>query len=238
MANFKTHFITASVSSGAISSAFLTLDIFNHFQTIVAFLVATLGGILPDIDADNSKPLNLAFTIIAIFISFFTTFIIAKDLSIVEKVLFWFFVYFIVRFMVMRFFQSITTHRGVFHSIPMGILISFIVIYISFYIFKIDSTIAWFYGIFLFYGYILHLFLDEIVSVNLFGISVKKSLGTSLKIFDKKTPILYIFIYVSIIGSYFLLPNYQDFLKTISNLDNFFNIWLPKNNWFENIRIY
>jgi membrane-bound metal-dependent hydrolase YbcI (DUF457 family) len=235
VANFKTHFVTTALASGALSSAFLTLEMFDKSQAMVAFAVGTLAGLAPDVDADNSKPLNIAFTVIAIIISFFTMFAQAGSLSIVEMLLFWLFVFFIVRFVFMLVFQMLTKHRGIFHSIPMALFLSQITVLIFHYFYQVPAHIAYLYAVFFLFGYVLHFLLDELVSVNLFGLYVKRSLGTALKFFDKETPILYLLLYFGTISLWFFLPEIESFLATFEKMQNFFAIWFPQEGWFQNV---
>lgn len=233
MANFKTHFVASALCSGALSSAFLTLQIFDSTQAMVAFGIGTLAGLAPDIDADNSKPLNIAFTVIAIIISFFTVFAQAGRFSIIEMVLFWLGVFFIIRFVFMLLFQAITTHRGIFHSIPMALFLSQWVVILFYYFYGVLAEVSYFYGLFFLFGYLLHFTLDELVSVNLFGLSIKRSLGTAMKLFDSKTPILYLFLYFAIICTLWVMPPYELWLESFTQLENFFQIWFPHEGWFQ-----
>jgi membrane-bound metal-dependent hydrolase YbcI (DUF457 family) len=232
VANFKTHFVGSAMLSGALASAFLTMGALSQSQTMTAFAVGTLAGLMPDIDADNSKPLNIAFTVIAIFISFLTVFAQAGSLSIAEMVLFWLFVFFLIRFVVMRLFQSITTHRGVFHSIPVALLLSEITILLFYHFFGAPEVTAWIYGVLFFVGYMVHFILDELVSVNLFGLSVRRSLGTAMKFFDRQSPVLYLALYFLVAALFFLLPEPRKVWESFSQMEGFFHIWLPEGEWF------
>ncbi len=232
MANFKTHFVGSAMLSGALASAFLTMGALSQSQTMTAFAVGTLAGLMPDIDADNSKPLNIAFTVIAIFISFLTVFAQAGSLSIAEMVLFWLFVFFLIRFVVMRLFQSITTHRGVFHSIPVALLLAEVTILLFYHFFDAPAVTAWIYGIVFFAGYLVHFVLDELVSVNLFGLSVRRSLGTAMKFFDRESPVLYLVLYFFAAAVAFILPDPQAAWEALSQMRGFFDIWLPEGEWF------
>lgn len=235
MANFKTHFISSALFSGALSSAFLTLGIFQNSHAMVAFGVGTLAGLAPDIDADNSKPLNIAFTVIAIIIAFFTMFAQARMLSIAEMLLFWLFVFFIIRFVFMLIFQALTVHRGIFHSIPMALFLSQIFTVVFYYFYGVEAALAYFYGLFFLLGYLLHFLLDELVSVNLFGLYIKRSLGSAAKFFDKENPFLYLLLYFAVIVMFLFLPSIDTFTQEFVKLENFFSIWFPKEGWFQNI---
>jgi len=233
VANFKTHFVIGALGSGVLSSSLLTLQMVDSKEAIVAFAVGTLASLAPDIDANNSKPLKIASTVIAIVISFFTVFAQAGRISIVEMVLFWLFLFFIIRFVFMLLFQSVTVHRGVFHSVVMAVLLGEIAVLIFYHFYGFEIASAYLLGFIFFFGYILHLVLDELVSVNLFGMSYKRSLGSATKFFDKKTPILYLLLYFTCFVIYLFLPPYEPLLLELVKLENFFSIWWPKDGWFD-----
>jgi membrane-bound metal-dependent hydrolase YbcI (DUF457 family) len=75
--------------------------------------------------------------------------------------------------------QSKCKHRGIIHSIPIGVFISTIFAYcmykfnVNYHYLIISSS--------LFVGFIIHLLLDELYSVDLRNMRIKKSFGTALK---------------------------------------------------------
>lgn len=71
-------------------------------------------------------------------------------------------------------------------------------------------------------GFLIHLILDEIVSLNAFGMSFKKSLGSALKIYDKNNHLGSILIYIAIIILQIIYPVNVDFLTNI--YDSYKNI--------------
>ena len=55
---------------------------------------------------------------------------------------------------------------------------------ISYHFLHWDVLHAWLNGIFIALGFIVHLILDEVYSVDLFNSRMKKSFGTALKLFS------------------------------------------------------
>ena len=66
MANFNTHLFTATAAS--IGAALVAENIHLITPAHIPWLVflGTLGGLLPDIDANNSKPVKLLFNVLAV----------------------------------------------------------------------------------------------------------------------------------------------------------------------------
>ncbi len=58
--------------------------------------------------------------------------------------------------------------------------------YISYFVLEAALTASWFYGLFLFGGAMVHLLLDEMYSVNLMGMTMKRSSGTAMKFYQHK----------------------------------------------------
>ncbi|MGF1806962.1 hypothetical protein L4C31_17085, partial [Aliivibrio sifiae] len=68
MANFSTHFNSTALVSGAASAALLSA---NHIELNTAlwlWFLGTIGGLLPDIDSDNSTSLDIIFNLFTICI--------------------------------------------------------------------------------------------------------------------------------------------------------------------------
>jgi hypothetical protein len=62
VANFRVHVSGAAITSGLLASSFLTTGLFTRTDVALLWLFGCLGGILPDIDSDNSTSLNSIFT--------------------------------------------------------------------------------------------------------------------------------------------------------------------------------
>jgi len=56
MANFKTHVSVAAALSGVLATGFLAAGVAAPKDVWLYFAMGTVGGVLPDIDADHSIP--------------------------------------------------------------------------------------------------------------------------------------------------------------------------------------
>lgn len=239
MANFKTHFAAAAAVSGAASSGLLALDHINSVEAVVAFGLGTLGGFLPDVDSDNSKPVSLTFNAVAIVVSFLVMFSKSSTYSVAEMLLLWVVVYLLVRLALLKTFQHITVHRGMFHSIPAALLAGVLTANLMFYGFATTGLMAWILGAFVALGYVLHLLLDELVSVNLMGRKIKRSFGTAMKLYDPKNWFVSILVYLALVMALLLSPENHGVLALLQEhnlLGELRGIMLPQGPWFADLR--
>lgn len=238
MANFKTHFAAAAAVSGAASSGLLALNHIGSTEAIVAFALGTVGGFLPDVDSDNSKPVSITFNAVAIVVSFLVMFSKSSTYSVAEMLLLWVIVYLLVRLALLKSFQHITVHRGMFHSIPAALLAGVLAANLMSYGFGVTGLLGWIYGSFVTMGYLLHLLLDEMVSVNLMGRRIKRSFGTALKLYDPKNWLVTLLVYVGLIMALLVSPENHGALALFNEqnlLSELRNIMLPQGQWFADL---
>ncbi len=238
MANFKQHFLTAAGASGIVSSGLLSLEYFTPEQAILGFTLGTIGGILPDLDSDHSKPLKMARDVMAITFAFIIMYYKAKGYSLVEMAILWIGIFSFIKYGIFNLFTKITIHRGMFHSVPAAIISGLIFVNIFYYFLGFDAMLAWAYSFFIFLGYMIHLVLDELVSLNLMGDYIKKSLGTALKFYDKNNLITSGIVYVVMIGLFFIAPfsfEFNEMIKSDVIYKDIFNILLPAGEWFKDL---
>ncbi len=186
MANFPTHITTAGLL-GATYGAVGHLAYGMPLQSsILAGGLCAVAGVLPDVDSDNAVILRESLSIVALltpllFLDRFqemgwTTETIVLSVSLG---------YIIIRFGVGEIIRRLTIHRGMWHSIPAALTTGMVIYCIcdcadeSIRIFKAGATVS---------GFLWHLLLDEIYSVERHGVGfrVKKSFGTALKFFSTK----------------------------------------------------
>lgn len=184
MANFNVHVSVAASASSVIAVLGVNLQLmdFSHIPWLV--FLGIVGGMLPDIDAVNSKPVRLLFNILALLsattvLSVLKTYAQSYQLVALVIVVYWF-----TRYLVFAFIARFTVHRGIFHSILALVFFSLSMVCLSYYAFKQTLTYAWLNGFFLGFGFFVHLLLDEIYSVDLSNRRIKKSFGTALKLFN------------------------------------------------------
>lgn len=184
MANFNTHLLVASAAS--IGAALVAANVHLITNADIPWLVflGIVGGLLPDIDANNSRPVRLLFNILALM-GVATALHTLKD-SYAPHLLLLIAAgtYLFIRYGMLSIFNSLTVHRGVFHSLLAALFFGLLMTCISYRLLHWDVLHAWLNGIFIALGFIVHLLLDELYSTNLSNLRMKRSFGTALKLFS------------------------------------------------------
>jgi len=184
MANFNTHLFVAASASGIAVTSLYNQQLIELSDAPWLIFLGTLGGILPDIDSDNSRPLKLLFTALATLVAVLV-FQVYKDQLILQTLfIFVSSAFLIVRFPLLSIFKSLTVHRGVFHSILSAVFFTFFTVCISRLAFQDNNYFAWLSGLFIGFGFIVHLLLDELFSVDLSNVQLKRSFGSAFKLFS------------------------------------------------------
>lgn len=219
MASFEQHINGAVLASGLLIAPLHSASILDINQSLIALSLGILGGILPDIDLDNSKPIQISFRILSLFIPLLILLLISSDISFLTMFFIWVLSSITLYIIFFKLILSLTIHRGIFHSIPMAILFGQISTTILIYLFGYDITFSTIAGMFLSFGYLIHLILDEIVSLNVFGMSIKNSFGTAFKIIDNQNMIGTFFVYLLIVALFIFIPNdYEKVLEVFKLL--------------------
>ena len=234
MANFKTHVSVAAALSGALATGFLVAGVATPKDVWLYFAMGTVGGILPDIDADHSIPGRMFFSFFALVVAFFMLFSRAGVYSIVELSLLWVVTYVVVRHVIFKLFARFSVHRGVFHSLLAAIFFGFLTTSLTYHLFRLSALGAWMSGLFVSVGYVIHLVLDEIYSVDLTGARVKRSFGTALKLISADVKATTCLVLATILV-FFATPSAEKFVHTVLNFDTYKSIkgqLLPKAGWF------
>ncbi|MGB8870641.1 MAG: metal-dependent hydrolase [Rhodomicrobium sp.] len=184
MANFNTHLGVAATASALCATVALAGQAAPPNYLLTLTLAGTIGGILPDIDLDKAIPARILFSALGAVSAFIALFSLPKQYSIVELWIVWIGVYLTVRYGGHKLFQARTHHRGIFHSLLAGGFFMALTATIFDRVFREPSELAWLTGLFVLIGFVIHLVLDEIYSVDIEGAVIKKSFGTALKLFD------------------------------------------------------
>ena len=74
---------------------------------------------------------------------------------------------------------------------------------------------SWFYGLFLFGGAMVHLALDELYSVNLMGMKMKRSSGTAMKFYQHKDKWWYLLLYAVLALLVYFAPPFDAFWQQL-----------------------
>jgi len=111
-----------------------------------------------------------------------------------------------VRYIAYALFAGITEHRGLFHSLPAALLFGLSTVSIGIHMLGWSLHFAWLAAAFVSGGYLLHLLLDEIYSVNFMGSTLKKSFGSALTLFTRSSWLSYLLLYAIVGAGFYLLP--------------------------------
>lgn len=182
MANFKTHVSVTAVASVVAVAAAVHVQLISADQTLWLAFLGTVGGMLPDIDASNSRPVRLLFTVLALMGVCMSAKILQGRYDTYWVLAVSAATYPMIRYGVFRLFNSFTEHRGVFHSLLAAAFFALLAACISHYFLHWSLVQAWLNGLFIAYGFIIHLLLDELYSVDLINKRMKKSFGTAFKL--------------------------------------------------------
>lgn len=205
MANFNTHLNVAIIASGGLLIFGLTKNMISIIDAPILFAVGVIGGLLPDIDLPSSRPAKIGFSITSLATALLAVwFICGRRIFAIEAIIIFAISYLTMRYLIIGIFNRLTTHRGIVHSIPFVLFCALTLTHLLIYAgLKKNAYLS---GIFLFVGGITHLCLDEIYSVNAFGLKLKKSFGSALKFIEFKKLPLYAFLYLLCAILWFLLP--------------------------------
>lgn len=184
MANFNTHLSVALAASSGAALIAVNLNIITITDAPWMIAFGAIGGMLPDIDAGHSKPIKLLFTTLALIsllavINVFENLYPPYLLLLIAAV-----VYLLIRYGALALFSRFTKHRGIFHSVLTAVFFCLLMVCIGCYMLHWDILHSWLSGFFIGFGFIVHLLLDEVYSVDLSNKRMKKSFGTALKLYS------------------------------------------------------
>src|SRR5919198_3910827 len=216
MANFKTHVSVAAALSGVMATGFLVVGVAAPKDVWLYFAMGTVGGILPDIDADHSIPGRIFFSFFALVVAFLTLFSRAGVYSIVELSILWVATYVVVRYVIFKMFAKFSVHRGVFHSLLAAAFFGLLTTSLTYHLFRLSALGAWMSGLFVSVGYMIHLVLDELYSVDLTGARVKHSFGTALKVISSNAKTTSVLALATVLVFY-TTPSADRFVHTVLN---------------------
>lgn len=184
MADFRTH-VTVSTFCGVAYGA-AAVQAFQH-PPEVAVLAGTLtavGGMLPDLDSDSGRPVREMSSLIAAVLPLLAMERLKQIFDSQEGVFAAIVVlYAFVRYVGTPLFKRISVHRGMYHSIP-AMLIFGLIVYLEYK--SPDRSIRLLLALGVMIGFLSHLILDEVWSVNFEGLrfKLKSSAGSAMKFFS------------------------------------------------------
>lgn len=235
MANFTTHIGAGTVQAGVLATLTLAADVVAPENLVTVTLAGVLGSVLPDIDLKDSRASKTMFAGLGVFASFVVLFAFAERFSVIELMILWLGTLVTVRYGLHALFHRLSVHRGVWHSLLAGVFLAAITAAILYYVLGRHEGVAWLGAVFLFLGYLQHLVLDEVYSVDVMNRRIKSSFGTALKIYDSRYRAASIAMAIAALGALFVTPPTATFVEGISQR----SLWaglnqrmLPDGKWF------
>ncbi|MBR2537591.1 MAG: metal-dependent hydrolase [Hyphomicrobium sp.] len=235
MANFTTHIAVGTVVSGALATLTLAADVVAPENLVAVTLAGVLGSVLPDIDLKDSRASKTMFAGLGIFFSFAALFNAATKFSIAELWIIWLGTLVLVRYGLHYVFHRTSVHRGIWHSLIAGVFSSVATALVFFYVLKKPEGVAWLAAGFMMIGYITHLVLDEMYSVDVMDTRIKASFGTALKIFDRRYPSASLAMTAAAAAAIYVAPPtkmFVDGVRTEGLWSGLHQRMLPKDKWF------
>lgn len=180
MADFQTHVQTSS-GLGAVYAVGGALMGYPTDACLLAGGLCGLSGMLPDLDSDTGVPFRETTAFVAaISPMLMIDRWVSMGFSVESMVLSGAGIYLGIRFGLFKLLQWYTIHRGMFHSLPAMVIVG----QIAFLLCTCHSLeTRYFKAAGMMLGYLSHLVLDEIYSVDFYNLRIKKSFGTAVKFF-------------------------------------------------------
>ena len=194
MGNYRQHIAFGSIFGLAYSLAAAVFAGLHWAYATVAILLSTLGGLLPDLDSASGVEMRSFTGILGVLASLLVWRKIEHlhtppgfEYHLWAMVL----AYLFIRHGLRRLMIRVAVHRGMSHSIPTGALwgaATYLAYPSDFHSIRLAMAFA------VMLGFLSHLLLDEICSVDLQGVRVNKAFGTALKLWAP-SPVSTILVY-------------------------------------------
>lgn len=181
MANFQAHITGSTLVGIGYGYWGVTTQDMSIESGVLAASLCAVSGMLPDLDSDSGVPLRETSMFVAaiapmLAIERLQDFGLSHEMMAVAAVG----MYIGIRFVAVEFFKRYTVHRGMWHSLPAAasaFLIAYIAMPCPTEAIRIYKSAA------VFVGFMTHLVMDEIWSIDFRRARVKRSFGTALKLF-------------------------------------------------------
>lgn len=205
MAGFKSHLFWAMAGSSALATA----GYFNGHIDLkgagAVTILGTLGGLLPDLDSDTGKPLELLFQLLSVIIpiSLYTHVKRYYGSDLTFLLLYFTLGYLAVQYLLCPLIKKITIHRGIMHSIPFAVLCG----QMTFLAFaSAPQRVAFYCASAVFSGAMIHLLADEFCAITFKGFKLRynRASGTALA-FYSNSPGATLLVYILLISTGYMI---------------------------------
>jgi len=206
MASFRTHLAVAAVASASASALCVQAGLLALPEALMLAALGTAAGILPDIDSDHSIPTRLVFNLLSGVVAIFLLVAYAGQLHLPILLALAAGGVLCVRYVLYPIFAAITVHRGLFHSLPAALLLALCTASLGLYTLHWSVNFSWLTACFVCGGYLVHLLLDELYSVDFMGRGLKGSFGSALTVFSFSSWLAYSAMYLAVIAGFNTIP--------------------------------
>ncbi len=186
MAGYREHITVSGLLGVAYAGAATFMFGYSLVQSTTAAILTWVSGMLPDLDSESGKPIRELFGVTAAMAPLLLMqHIQSMGVSDDRTMLFALLTYGIVRYGGAFMLAKLTVHRGMFHSIP-ALLIAAELTFLGYHSDDIRVRVLMAVGVGI--GFLSHLVLDEVYSVQWDGAKVKlaKSSGSAIKFFGNE----------------------------------------------------
>jgi len=186
MAGYREHISVSGLLGIAYAFASVFVFAYTPVQAAIAAVLTWIAGMLPDLDSESGRPVrelsNVTSALAPLLLLQHTH---AMGMSDDRAMLFCLFGYGAVRYGGAALLARLTVHRGMFHSIP-ALLIASEFTFLAYRSEEVRVRLLMAVGVGI--GFLSHLVLDEMYSVQWDGLRVKlsRSAGSALKFFGTR----------------------------------------------------
>lgn len=188
MAGFRTH-VTVSGVLGIVYGGVAVQPLgYSTEAGLLAAAITGVGGMLPDLDSDYGVPIREMFSLAAVVLPLMLIHRLRHaGLSPEGLLAVLLFGYIVIRYGAAQILRRLSVHRGMFHSIP-AMFIAGLCVYLAY--FSDDRSLRVLFGCGVMIGFLSHLILDEVYSVDWRGMKprLKSSAGTAFKFGSSSVP--------------------------------------------------
>lgn len=188
MANFRGHITVSGLLGVGYGVGAVTVGGFTPIQGALAGGLTTIGGLLPDLDLENSTPSRELFGLAAAVAPLVLMPHLARwggshEAAICLAVA----IYLGIRYFGATLFGKLSVHRGMFHSIPAMLIVAELM-FLGYPADRMGTRVLMSGAVAA--GFLSHLILDELFSVQFTGIRLKlaKSAGSAMKLVGSNLP--------------------------------------------------
>lgn len=182
MASYRGHLAFSTLLGAGYGAAGFWVFGIDPVSCLLAGGLTSASGMLPDLDSDSGVPVRALFGLASVLVPLLAIpRMLAMALPVQQIIVALVLAHVVIRYVMAGLFKRMTVHRGMFHSLPMMVIVGLLVFLLYHHV-RTDVREYMAGGAML--GFLSHLVLDELCSVDLAGVRVKlnKYAGSAVKL--------------------------------------------------------